>query len=221
MWARVLARLGFRKPTSSGQVIDPKAYWKERAQKYGKRAVYNLGHGESELDDVTSRQWQTILPVLKSVPLPPEPLILDFGCGPGRFSLDLARITGGSVVGVDITAELLELAPKDERVSYQVWDAEFAAANQGRFDLIWICLVLGGIPDSEIGESIASLKSMLKPRGKLLLVENTARKPNSPAWSFRSVRWYEEAFVELGLASRSRYTDLGEEITVFTGNRTA
>ena len=33
--------------------------------------------------------------------LPPLPLILDAGCGPGRQTFDLCRLTGGSVVAVD------------------------------------------------------------------------------------------------------------------------
>jgi SAM-dependent methyltransferase len=199
------------------QVIDLKAYWQDRAKIYGKRAVYNLGHGESELEDVTSRQHHAIFPLLESMPLPPDPEILDFGCGPGRFSLDIATATGGRVVGVDFTPELLDLAPRSDRVSYQVWDATFSESNPGRFDLIWVCLVLGGIPDPQIGEAISALKRMMKPGSWIVLAENTTRKPNSPAWSFRAVRWYEEAFSDLALKAKTSYNDLGEKITVFIG----
>jgi len=36
--------------------------------------------------------------------LPPHPLVLDLGCGPGRATLDLATLTGGLVVGIDLHA---------------------------------------------------------------------------------------------------------------------
>ncbi|MEJ2636555.1 MAG: class I SAM-dependent methyltransferase, partial [Calditrichia bacterium] len=33
--------------------------------------------------------------------IPPEPLILDMGCGPGMQTLALARLSGGTVTAVD------------------------------------------------------------------------------------------------------------------------
>src|SRR5262249_2954443 len=39
--------------------------------------------------------------------LPPEPRVLDIGCGSGAQTIDLARATGGSIVALDLSAELL------------------------------------------------------------------------------------------------------------------
>src|SRR6188768_1965781 len=36
--------------------------------------------------------------------------VLDVGCGPGRFSVELARLGASRVLGVDISKEMLDLA---------------------------------------------------------------------------------------------------------------
>ena len=50
--------------------------------------------------------------------------ILDLGCGQGRISRELAR-RGNDVVGVDLSAELLQIAraADDERINYLCADA--------------------------------------------------------------------------------------------------
>jgi len=82
---------------------------------------------------------------------------------------------------------------------------------------VCLCSPAGGIPEPQIGEAISALKRMMKPGSWIVLAENTTRKPNSPAWSFRAVRWYEEAFSDLALKAKTSYNDLGEKITVFIG----
>ena len=38
--------------------------------------------------------------------------VLDAGCGPGQFSIELAQ-RGASVLGIDISSNLIEIAKKD------------------------------------------------------------------------------------------------------------
>jgi len=53
--------------------------------------------------DASTRRAFSLLP-----PLPPNPKILDVGCGPGMQTLELARLAGGTVTAVDNHAPYLE-----------------------------------------------------------------------------------------------------------------
>lgn len=61
------------------------------------------------------------------------PRILDIGCGSGEVTLELARLIGGHVIGIDIDQRFLdELSDKIERE--QLAD-RFEVVNQSLFDL--------------------------------------------------------------------------------------
>lgn len=75
-------------------------YWEQRARQYGRRSVIDIRHSEDELETVTKMQKKKIFPHLKRYLKGDEKLILDFGCGHGRFVSDLARITQGKVLTI-------------------------------------------------------------------------------------------------------------------------
>lgn len=90
-------------------------------------------------DDASTERALSLLP-----DLPPNPKILDVGCGTGRQSLALARLSRGHVTAVDIyepfVAQLREsaqqagLADQIQATTGNMAALEFAA---GTFDLIW------------------------------------------------------------------------------------
>ena len=47
--------------------------------------------------EASTKKALSLLPTL-----PPNPRILDVGCGPGRQTITLAKETGGKVVAVDV-----------------------------------------------------------------------------------------------------------------------
>ena len=112
--------------------------------------MLNLAHGDAEYDSVTENQMETLFPLLKRELRGSESVVLDFGCGPGRFTEALADCVNGSAIGVDVAPELLKLAPKSPRVVYQLIDAGALPFDDACFDLVWSCLVLGGIPDLQL-----------------------------------------------------------------------
>src|SRR5207244_10844790 len=87
-----------------------------RARDQGRRSVLNSGHPEADFERVTERQRRELLPRLAALLDGTERLVLDLGCGPGRFTADLARLVSGHAIGVDVATPLLDLAPPDERV---------------------------------------------------------------------------------------------------------
>jgi len=216
MWEKMLIKLSAIKKDSN--LTD---FWRHRARLYGKRSVLNMAHDEDQFDEVTDFQKSILFPLLKAELKGYENIVLDFGCGPGRFTLGLAELIRGNAVGVDITPELLELAPKSFNVSYQcigIGQLPFSGAS---FDVVWSCLVLGGIPDEHIGQSIAEIERVLRPGGLFFYIENTARLADTGYWFFRD----EETYIRLAAFCKPKklgeYDDLGQTISIFSGRKSS
>lgn len=77
--------------------------------------------------------------------LPPHLQILDIGCGPGMQTIELARISDGKIVALDIHQPFLDKLMKDAReqgvaekiqtINKSMLEMEF---EEKRFDIIWV-----------------------------------------------------------------------------------
>jgi SAM-dependent methyltransferase len=199
--------------------IDLAVFWRDRAKRYGKHSVVNIAHSEEEFEIVTAYQKQLLFPLFKAKLNGTESNILDFGCGPGRFTNGLAELTGGSVIGVDITPELLDLAPKSTSISFQSIDPNVLPFSDSSFDVVWSCLVLGGIPDCSLKRNVAEIERVLRTGGLFFYVENTAKVANMEYWFFRD----EATYVQLAAFCKPQiignYEDMGQTITIFAGRK--
>lgn len=202
--------------------VDLGAIWAERAAAHGARCVINLAYSEAEFDSITARQQDTLLPLLTKYLDGTERSALDFGCGPGRFSgaLSLA-LGGGRVVAFDICKRLVELAPAVANVSYVSSSTqEFFLSRCEQFDVIWICLVLGGLPDSMLPTVAYNLTRMLRQNGLLFLVEHTSdNNPGNKFWKFRKLAEYQALFPLVELSKQASYLDFGQEVGVMIGRK--
>lgn len=199
------------KPTKSKH-----KYWEGRARKYGKRAVLNLSHSKSEIKNITNYQIDQIFPHLEIYKSQEVEQILDYGCGPGRFSRELAEFFDAKVLAVDPIKRFLKMAPKHPLVEYKVLDIENINSDT-KFDVIWICLVLGGLEDEEVREVQMLLESISKKGTLLCLVENTADKDDAEHWKFRTSKYYQKIFDKYNLKVKNTYLDIEEEISVMIG----
>lgn len=200
--------------------LSPYQYWEQRAHKFGVRSVLNIGHKENEIEDVTKMQKETLFPFLREQLKLEDQHLLDFGCGPGRFTRDLAGLIGGSAVGVDPIQHFLDLAQTAEHVEYRRITNGIIPAADHSFDIVWVCLVLGGIIDEqELTDAVREIDRVLKPEGLLFMAENTSEKPDSEYWKFRSVEEYGNLFSFITLSHISDYSDLGERISIFAGRK--
>jgi len=209
--ARGLARRLIR-PSSEKQ-------WRARVALYGRRAVLNLGHPEEDYETVTEMQRREILPHLRRSIGPHDRTALDFGCGPGRFTRDLAAVTGGEAIGVDVVQELLDLAPPSPSVVYRLMKEGAIPLPSESVDVAWICLVLGGLEGDALEGSAREIGRVLRPGGLLFLIENTSEKPNTESWRFRSIDAYRALFPFVNLERRHDYEDLAERITIMAGRK--
>ncbi|OGQ92961.1 MAG: hypothetical protein A2464_03195 [Deltaproteobacteria bacterium RIFOXYC2_FULL_48_10] len=106
-------------------------------------------------------------------------LAIDLGCGPGYFSIDMAKMVGGSgkVFAVDLQKEMLEKVRKKAKDRYLEDRMVFHNCPQDRIglsadikaDFILAFYMVHETPDPE--KFLSEVKTLLKPQGKFLLVE--------------------------------------------------
>jgi 2-polyprenyl-3-methyl-5-hydroxy-6-metoxy-1,4-benzoquinol methylase len=100
--------------------------------------------------------------------------ILDFGCGIGNLTQELAR-SFSHVAGYDPSKESASLAKK--RVPDADLYEEVDAIPSGRFDAVVIASVLHHVAPAERAELVARLPRLLKPRGWLVVFEHNPFNP--------------------------------------------
>lgn len=103
--------------------------------------------------------------------------ILDFGCGSGDSSTELAAL-GYDVVGIDVSPELIALAEERARLDDVVERAKFIAVDgttatlpAAAYDLVLVQAVLHHV---DLSESLRTLEHVLVPGGHIIIVEPVA-----------------------------------------------
>jgi ubiquinone/menaquinone biosynthesis C-methylase UbiE len=90
----------------------------------------------------TARLWQEL--IADYIDPGAAPLILDLGCGTGRFSELLAQRFGGQVIGIDPSERMLQQArrkPNPGNISYWIASAEALPLWDDRADLVFMSMV--------------------------------------------------------------------------------
>ena len=119
------------------------------------------------------------------VDLPPRPLILDIGCGPGMQTVELARCTNGKIIAIDTHQPFLEklkqraqaegLSDKITTINMSMFALDFEAKS---FDAIWS---EGAIYIMGFEQGLRACQPLLKPGGYVAVTELAWLRPNPPA----------------------------------------
>src|SRR5260370_20811478 len=179
--------------------------WEDRAGKFGGRAVLDLGHSEAEIPQVAERQGRELYPLFRAALRGDERLILDFGCGPGRFTGDLAEMINGRAIGVDPIRNLLDLAPPHPSVEYRLMLEGRIPLESASVDAVWICLVLGGIHGQTLEATVSELRRVMKSTALLFLVENTTTGAGHAFVACRPVDTYRPFLRQLSITPAGDY----------------
>jgi ubiquinone/menaquinone biosynthesis C-methylase UbiE len=116
--------------------------------------------------------------------LPASPRILDVGCGTGIQTIELGRISGGTVTGVDNHQHFLDVLRKNsdssglgERIKTVNGDMFKLEYPDETFDIIW---TEGAIYILGFERALIEWKRMLKPRGYMVASDATWFKEGPP-----------------------------------------
>jgi len=129
------------------------------------------------LNDYTRKAYE-MLPEIES------PRILDIGCGPGRPTMELARLSGGFVIGMDNHQSYLDvleekikkagLSDRVKAVNGSMFTMDFPAES---FDIIW---AEGSIYIIGFERGLKEWRRFVKSHGFLVIHEMTWLKKNPP-----------------------------------------
>ncbi|MEA5496840.1 class I SAM-dependent methyltransferase [Limnoraphis robusta] len=116
--------------------------------------------------------------------LPPQPLILDLGCGPGMQTLDLVELSNGTVIAVDNHQPFLDqlhqkAVEKGVADQIQIVNADMSALefHHSSFDVIW---AEGSAYSIGFENALSCWKPLLKKPGYLAATEISWLAPNPP-----------------------------------------
>jgi ubiquinone/menaquinone biosynthesis C-methylase UbiE len=127
----------------------------------------------------------------------PGDRILDVGCGPGFFELELVEEVGaeGSVTGVDVSPASIAHAKRRSEgranLSFHEADATALPDGDGEFDRAFSVQVLEYVPD--VGAALRELRRALRPGGRLVVWDVD--------WATVSMRTADEPRMERVLAA--------------------
>lgn len=177
-------------------------------QIYG--SLPRAGPGSNEL---TRRAFELMPQV------PDAPRILDVGCGPGMQTVELLKITNGTVAALDLIPDMIarvkasaENAGVSDRLVTIEQDMKEMAFPESSFDIIWS---EGAIYNLGFEAGLKKVKAFVKKGGYVAVSEAVWLKPNPPAEVIEFWREYPEidtVEVKLEVIRRIGYAVVGHFI---------
>lgn len=132
---------------------------------------------EAQKDRLRRRFIKHTRRAFRALPALDRPRILDVGCGSGLPSMELARLSRGEILGIDIDQPSLDrfsknieaagLSGRVKALSLSMFDMDFPDAS---FDIIW---TEGGVTPIGFEMALMEWRRLLKPNGFLVVHDVT------------------------------------------------
>jgi demethylmenaquinone methyltransferase/2-methoxy-6-polyprenyl-1,4-benzoquinol methylase len=122
----------------------------------------------------------------RATSLQPGGSALDVACGSGKLTAELARIVGaaGRVVGLDFSAQMLEIARRDhEEIEFLEGDALNLPFEDGSFDASTIAFGLRNLADPVRG--LREMGRVVRPGGRAVVLEFVRPPKNVVGGAYR------------------------------------
>ncbi len=126
------------------------------------------------LDNAIRRWLQPPFELIEKLGIHQTDVVMDFGCGPGYYTIELARKTK-SVMAVDLSSEMLKKAQtKAEKsaiknIKFVQSDGKSLQVEDGTVDMIFLVTVFHEVGDKQV--VLREFGRVLKAEGKLVIVE--------------------------------------------------
>lgn len=140
---------------------DPKALYDETASRWARK-------GPSSLSDFTGRP--AVFELLGSVK---DETVLDAGCGEGYCSRVLADQGPKKLVGIDVSAQMVELAQAREAeleqgITFQTGDVRALPFDDDHFDAAIAVFVFNYLDLDDTVRGLSELRRVIRPGGRLV-----------------------------------------------------
>jgi ubiquinone/menaquinone biosynthesis C-methylase UbiE len=152
--------------------------------------------------------------ILANLAITPGQIILDAGCGDGYMAKEFAKLTGktSKVYALDSDTESIEiLKAETEGMIIEPFVGNMTQATKlapSSIDLIYVSTVIHGFSDSQMEGFLREAKRLLKPSGRLAIVE--IKKQETPFGPPLNVRFSPEELQQVINLTPIRLIDVGQ-----------
>ncbi|MBI5554617.1 MAG: class I SAM-dependent methyltransferase, partial [Elusimicrobia bacterium] len=167
------------------QIIEKSTHSNKVAELYGRLAwIYNF------FTDFEMSHHKKAVPLAE---IKETDAVLEVACGTGRATVAIAKRIGrgGEFFAVDITKAMLNKAKNRlkkngllDRVQWQLGDAKKLQFPNNKFAFVYNAYMFDLIDASDFPDIISEFKRVLKPGGKLVLVNMSKNKKGKTFYEF-------------------------------------
>jgi len=141
-----------------------------KRNKFHKRSEEDLTDFIKKLELQALETAEERLPLYLEVGLKDAKLVLDVGCGSGFVTRDIAHLTKGTIIGIDGSSSLIEVAKKIlkdySNTKLYIGDARRLPFKDNTFDMVTCNLLLMWADDP--AKVVGDMARVTKPKGKVL-----------------------------------------------------